>query len=213
LIIQPTRKPSDHPTRDAIIHVAMNLFAEKGYDSTSVADILNHAKVNSGSLYNYFDTKQGVLIAVLKAYRDGIERMLIAPAWEGIDDPIERVFALLSIYRELLKMTDCAYGCPIGSLALEIHEPDPAVRELLAANFSRWTEFVEGCFAAAGDRLPADTDKRALAQFTLTSMEGGVMLSRTYRTLEAFDAAVATLRDYISKLETSTKRPKQRKKS
>lgn len=191
----------------------MRLFAEKGYDSTSVADILKQANVNSGSLYHYFDTKQGVLLAVLEAYRDGIERMLISPAWEGVPDPIDRVFALLARYRELLKTTDCAYGCPIGSLALEIHEPDPAVRNLLAANFSRWTDFIEGCFAAASNRLPKGTNTRALAQFVLTTMEGGVMLSRTYRTLEAFDASVATLRDYILKLESSTKRPKRKKKS
>lgn len=189
----------------------MQLFAEKGYDSTSVADILKQANVNSGSLYHYFDTKQGVLMAVLEAYRDGIERMLIGPAWQGVCDPIERIFALLARYRELLKTSDCAYGCPIGSLALEIHEPDPPVRGLLAANFSRWIDFIEGCFVAA--RLPADANARALAQFVLTTMEGGVMLSRTYRTLEAFDASVANLRNYISKLESTSKRPKRRKKS
>jgi hypothetical protein len=36
-----------------------------------------------------------VLLAVLEMYRDGIYPMLLAPAWEGVDDPIERVFALL----------------------------------------------------------------------------------------------------------------------
>lgn len=190
----------------------MRLFAEKGYDSTSIADILQQANVNSGSLYHHFDTKQGVLIAVLETYRDGIEPMLIAPAWKDIADPIDRVFALLKRYRELLKMTDCAYGCPIGSLALEIHEPDPPVRALLAANFKRWTDFVESCFTAARNRFPKDTDTRALAQFVLTTMEGGVMLSRTYRSLDAFDASVATLKDYISKLQSPAKKPKQQRK-
>lgn len=190
----------------------MKLFAEKGYDSTSVADILKQANANSGSLYHYFDTKQGVLMAVLEKYRDGIERMLIAPAWEGVRDPIARIFALLERYRQLLTMTDCSYGCPIGSLALEIHEPDPPVRALLAANFSRWTDFVESCLAEARDRLPPDTNTRRLAQFVLTTMEGGVMLSRTYRNIEPFDAAVATLKDYFSKLESSNT-PDRRKKS
>jgi TetR/AcrR family transcriptional regulator, transcriptional repressor for nem operon len=213
LIIQSTDHPSSHPTRDTIIHVAMKLFAEKGYDSTSVADILSQANVNSGSLYHYFATKQGVLIAVLETYRDGIERMLIAPAWEGVPDPIGRVFALLDRYRQLLTMTDCSYGCPIGSLALEIHEPDPPVRALLAANFGRWTDFVESCLAGARDRLPPQTNTRRLAEFVLTTMEGGVMLSRTYRNIEPFDAAVATLKDYFSRLESSNKQPNRRKQS
>ena len=107
----------------------MRLFWEKGYGSTSVADLLAAAKVNSGSLYHFFPGKQDVLVAVLEAYHAGIDEMLLAPAWVGCDDPIEKVFALLAQYRRSIVATDCTYGCPIGSLALEIHEPDPPVRE------------------------------------------------------------------------------------
>lgn len=178
----------------------MRLFAEKGYHSTSVADILKESNVNAGSLYYQFETKQALLIAVLESYRDGIEAMLIMPAWAGVNDPIERVFALLGRYRQLLVTTECCYGCPIGNLALEIHEPDPPVRAVLAANFGRWTDFVGKCFAEARERLPAETDIHALAQLALATMEGGVMLSRTQRSLEPFDNSVKMLRDYVSRL-------------
>ena len=40
-----------------------------------------------------------------------------------------------------------------------------------------------------------------VAILVLNVMEGGVMQSRTHRTLEAFDASVAGLRDYIVRLE------------
>jgi AcrR family transcriptional regulator len=126
--------------------------------------------------------------------------MLLAPAWEGIPDPIERVFALLRRYRSALESTDCTYGCPIGSIALELHEPDPPVRERLAANFNAWVAAIEQCFVDAGDRLPADADRHALAVFALTTMEGGVMLSRTHRTLDDFDAAVRMLRAHVDLL-------------
>lgn len=192
-------------TRDRLVWAAMQLFSEKGYLSTSVADILREARANSGSLYHAFPTKQDLLLAVLEAYRDGIEPMLLRPAWEGVEDPIERVFALLRAYRGLLEMTDCLYGCPIGSLALELHEPDPPVRELLATNFEGWVRHVQGCFEAAGERLPADLDRRALGVLTLTVMEGGVMQARTHRTLEAFDAGVRMLRDYIDRLEADAR--------
>jgi TetR/AcrR family transcriptional repressor of nem operon len=79
------------PTRERILFAAMTLFSEKGYLSTSVADILREAGANSGSLYHFFPTKQDVLLAVLEMYRDGIYPMLLAPAWGGIDDPIERI--------------------------------------------------------------------------------------------------------------------------
>ena len=180
---------------------AMELFAAKGYHSTSVADILSRTQLNSGSLYHAFPGKQDILIAVLQAYRDGIGPMLLDPAWAGLSDPVERIFALLAAYRGMIVTSDCSYGCPIGSLALELHEADPAVRELLAANFSAWVAAIEACIAEAGDRLPADLDTRALAELVLTTMEGGVMQARTHRDVAYFDRSIAGLRQYFDLLE------------
>ena len=73
---------------------------------------------------------------MLDVYLAGINEMLVAPSWKGVDDPIERVFALLARYRLGIVQTECVYACPIGSLALEIHEPDPPVRKALAAQES-----------------------------------------------------------------------------
>ncbi len=187
-------------TRGRILFAAMRLFSEKGYGSTSVADILKEARANSGSLYNYFPTKQDVLAAVLAAYRDGITPMLLEPAWRGVTDPIERVFALLAAYRGLLEGSDCAYGCPIGSLALELHEPDPAISAVIAAKFDAWTGHVRGCFEAAAERFPPDTDLNRLAVLALTVMEGAVMQARTHRTLDHYDLCVAAFRDHLDLL-------------
>jgi TetR/AcrR family transcriptional repressor of nem operon len=197
-------------TKDRLVVTALQLFSEKGYESTSVTDILRAAKANSGSLYHFFPTKQDLLLEVLRRYRDGIGPMLLEPAWAGVDDPIERIFALLAGYRRALASTECLYGCPIGSLALEIHEPDPEVRELLAVNFDGWVAAVEGCYTAAGDRLPADCDRHALAVLTLNVMEGGVMQSRTYRALTTFDLSVAMLRDYVTRLGKEAKQERDK---
>jgi AcrR family transcriptional regulator len=194
--------PPAEATRERMLFAALQLFAAKGYQSTSIADILQAAQAHSGSLYHFFPTKQHLLIAVLETYRDGIEPMLLAPAWQSVSDPVERVFALLAAYRRMLSDSECLYGCPIGSLALELHEPDPAVRELLAVNFSGWVRHVKGCLDGARERLPADTDTGRLATFVLTTMEGGVMQARTHRTLATFDACVDSLRDYFNRLQS-----------
>src|SRR5262249_23629225 len=136
--------------RERVVLAAMQLFAQKGYGSTSVAEILLAADINAGSLYHVFPGKQDVLLAVLDAYFHGRHPRLLTPAWKGVADPIERVFALLARYRESLLATGCTYGCPIGSLALELHEPDPPVRELLARNFANWVDAIERCFVEAG---------------------------------------------------------------
>ncbi len=196
--------PPDVRTR--IVIAAMELFWAKGFSSTSIADILSRTQLNAGSLYHVFPGKQDVLIAVLEAYRDGIEENLLAPAWEGVEDPIERIFALLARYRWMILETDCTYGCPIGSLALELHEADPVVRQLLAVNFSNWAGAIERCLVAAGDRLPTDLDRRALAEFVLTTMEGGVMQARTHRDVGYFDRGVAALRDHFDMLQARAAR-------
>jgi len=179
----------------------MELFWLKGYGSTSIAEILSRTQINSGSLYHFFPGKQDLLLAVLEAYREGIGPMLLEPAWAGVGDPIEKVFALLARYRGLILETDCTYGCPIGSIALELHEPDEAVRRLLAENFTGWVAAIETCLQEAGDRLPASTDRRALAELVLTVMEGGVMQARTYRDVAYFDRSVEQLRTYFDALE------------
>jgi len=186
--------------RERIVEAAMDLFWAKGYNSTSVADLLSRTQLNSGSLYHAFPGKQDILIAVLERYRDGLYPMLVEPAWEGVDDPIERIFALLARYRWMIIESDCTYGCPIGSLALELHEADPVVRELLAVNFAGWVGAIERCLDDAGDCLPADLDRRALAEFVLTTMEGGVMQSRTHRDVAYLDRSVAALREHFDML-------------
>lgn len=193
-------------TRQRIVEAAMELFAAKGYNSTSISDILSRTQLNSGSLYHAFPGKQDILIAVLEAYRDGLYPMLIDPAWRGIDDPIERIFALLGKYRWLILETECTYGCPIGSLALELHEADPPVRELMAVNFAGWVGAIEACLNGAGRRLPRDLDRRALAEFVLTAMEGGVMQARTHRDVGHFDRGVAMLREHFDMLLAKAER-------
>jgi AcrR family transcriptional regulator len=187
-------------TRTRIVEAAMELFWLKGYNSTSIADILSRSQVNSGSLYYFFPGKQDVLLAVLEAYRDGIGPMLLEPAWAGVEDPIDKLFALLAGYRRAIIDTDCEYGCPIGSLALELHEPDPAVRALIAANFDAWIDAVETCLGGAADRFPQGTDLRAVAELALNVMEGGVMQARTYRDVAYFDRSVAQLRSCLDAL-------------
>jgi AcrR family transcriptional regulator len=187
-------------TRNRIVEAARELFAGRGYQATSLADLRAHAGVHSGSFYHAFPTKQALLIAVLTHYRDHIDERLIGPAWQGVADPIERVFALLARYRSFLEQSEMMFGCPIGSIALELRDPDPEVRQVLAENFDAWIKRVEACYAEAARQRGIAIDARALAIFTLTTMEGAVMLARTYRDVGSFDIAIGQLRDHVARV-------------
>jgi TetR/AcrR family transcriptional regulator, transcriptional repressor for nem operon len=196
-------------TRERILQSALELFAAKGYASTSIDEVLRKSAAKPGSLYHFFPGKEDLLVAVLDAHREKIDAMLLQPAWIGYEDPIERVFALLARYRMLIVATDCEYGCPIGSLALEMHKARKPVRERISANFVAWTDAVHRCYLDAADRFEAGTNLRELAEFTLTTMEGGVMQSRTFRDVSYFDRSVKQLRQYVrSLMKTPKKRPR-----
>ncbi len=187
-------------TRERLIEAAIALFWEKGYANTSMTDILAAAKANSGSFYHFFSSKEDLLLAVLDRYTAMLHPALLEPAWEGVTDPIERIFALLARYRIIILQTDCTYGCPIGRLALEIGPEQREVHRLLAENFDGWAAAVRECLERAADRLPGDVDRERLSQFVLAVMEGGVMLSRSHRDVKPFDQAVAELRAYFNRL-------------
>lgn len=178
----------------------MELFQQQGYGATGVAQILKAAGARSGSLYYFFPTKEDLLLAVLERYKQMLWPVLLEPIFSRIDDPIERIFGLLDGYRQFILATEFTYGCPIGNLALELSNTHPKVRDLIAENFQGWRDAVEQCLDDVANRLPADLDKAALASFVLTVMEGGVMQTRAYQSLEPFDEAVTQLRDYFDRL-------------
>jgi len=179
---------------------ALELFWEKGFGETSLAEVIARAKVHPGSLYHYFKTKEGLLIAALERLSEMLYPALLAPAWEKVDDPLERIFALLGRYREAILATNFAYGCPVGRLAVEISPGMVEAHGKIAANFEGWSRAVRECLVAAGDRLPSGTDLTGLSRFVLTVMEGGVMQARSYRSIEPFDQSVAQLREYMNRL-------------
>lgn len=187
-------------TRERIIQTAMELFVFQGYERTGLAQIAKRASVLPGSLYHFFPSKEDLLRATLEARLRLLWPEVLEPIWARIDDPIERVFGLLDGYRQMLTMTEYQHGCPIGNLVLELTESHPKVRELLAQNFDNWKKAIADCFRAAEDRLPSRLDSDQLATFALTTMEGAVMLARTYRNIDAYDQSIASFRDYIEGL-------------
>jgi len=193
-------------TRERILEVARRLFHEQGYHATGVSTILREADVRSGSLYYFFESKEALLVEVLNWYLEALHPMVMGPAEGLTDDPVERVFGLLDLYRTGLGKTGCTLGCPIGNLALELGDNHPQIRTLIDQNFHNWAAAVRKWLDDAGDRLPSSLDREALARFILTVMEGGVMQSRAAGSLEPMDRSISQLREYFNHLEAAAKR-------
>ena len=206
-------KPS---TRDRILQAAVELFWAHGYAGTGMAEVLKKADANSGSFYFFFTSKEDLLMAVLEWYQQNLGPVLLEPVFKQSKDPIRRIFLLLEKYRQNVLMTEFAFGCPLGRLALEIEPDRRLVHDRIAANFTGWALAVEELLkeAVAQGRLPADCQVRQLSRFVLTVMEGAVMQARSYQLIEPFDDCISQLRIHFQQLETLAAgkgRPKKRK--
>jgi TetR/AcrR family transcriptional repressor of nem operon len=91
---------------------------------------------------------------------------------------------------------------------LEIDPENRPAHKLIAENFQGWIGAVRECVAQMKNRLPRNTDPEALSTYVLAVMEGGVMLSRSYGSVEPFDRAVKQLREHFRLLLEARKRNK-----
>jgi TetR/AcrR family transcriptional regulator, transcriptional repressor for nem operon len=203
--------PQAVPTRDRLVNSARYLFWERGFAGTSMADLLAHAEVNSGSFYHFFESKEALLREVLEGYLFALRPMVVDPAFATTDEPAERIFAILAGYRERILMTDSKYGCPLGRLALEIDPENRPAHALIAKNFQGWIGAVRECLDELKPRLPRGTNLDALATYVLAVMEGGVMLSRSYGSVDPFDRTVTQLRQHFQLLLGTKPSPKKKK--
>jgi len=74
-------------TRGQLLAIAKRLFAQQGYDGTSIETVLREANVSRGALYHHFAGKEALFAAVLEAVEADVAR-LIATAVEGLTDPV-----------------------------------------------------------------------------------------------------------------------------
>jgi AcrR family transcriptional regulator len=74
-------------TRGQLIAIATRMFAERGYDDTSIEAVLREAGVSRGSLYHHFPSKEALFEAVVKAVDDSFGAQTLAAA-SGADGPV-----------------------------------------------------------------------------------------------------------------------------
>lgn len=95
MAIKPTtRELKSRETRERIVEVAQELFAQYGYHAVSVKDIAAQAGVTTGALYHHFKNKEDLMSAVFDLHDLGFEKTLRSRIEQ--DDPIEGIISFLS---------------------------------------------------------------------------------------------------------------------
>jgi AcrR family transcriptional regulator len=93
-------------TREKILRTARRLFAENGYDATPTRDIARAAGIATGTLFNYFPTKEAIVACLAgEAVTEAVSEVLAALEAPGraTDTLEEDLFALIAISLRKLK--------------------------------------------------------------------------------------------------------------
>ncbi len=168
-------------TRERIIRAAAELVAERGVAGSALDDVRGRAHASKSQLYHYFADRDDLLRAVARAASDevvGGQAELFTQL-----DTIDGLRAWAEALVTLQQTRNAKGGCPIGSLAGQLAEQDEGARLELADGLDRWeTAIREGLerMAARGELHPG-ADPAALAQNTLASVQGGLLLTQVRR--------------------------------
>lgn len=175
------------------MRTAARLFAKQGYGQTGVNQIMKDAGATSGSFYHFFPAKEDLLLAVLDTAGEDLEIEVFEKAIAVTADPVERVLAVIEAWRSLLIEHDFALGSPIGTLAAELSDSHPHIRQRTAELYERMVSRVQQWLVDAGEALSQDIDRRNLAMHVVAVMEGAIVVARACRDLAIFDAAMTSL--------------------
>ena len=89
-----------------ILNVAETLFAEKGFDGTSIRDISKEAKINVAMVSYYFGSKEKLLESLVLYKTSGLKERLVNLIDEKLE-PIEKINKLIALY---INRLDCNRG-------------------------------------------------------------------------------------------------------
>lgn len=157
-------------TRDKLINSAKKLFYERGFNGTSIDDILKDAGCNKGSLYHLFKSKKELLLAVIK------ER--IAYNLELKYKDIYIVENPLQYLKHKLLTTDnfdFKHGCALNNLVQEMSPNDNDVAKALLKVYDDLEHFY---FLALQDMEMSDEEKKSLAKMMVATVEGAIMAAK-----------------------------------
>ncbi|MEM7076920.1 MAG: TetR/AcrR family transcriptional regulator [Pseudomonadota bacterium] len=178
------RKPD---TRSRILDIAEAAVLEKGFEATSIEEIVAGAEISRGGFFYHFRDKNALARAMLERYIEAEELLyddLFARARELNDDPLHSMLVGLKLLAEMLEEMPSGHpGCVIASTAYQDRLFDEGVRDLNRQAILGWRKRFRGMFEEIAESydtsLPVNLD--ALGDMVSSVVEGGLVLQRALR--------------------------------
>ncbi len=193
-------------TRQRIMDVAQEAVLAKGFDATSIEEIVASAEITKSGFFYHFRDKNALAYALIERHieiEDQLFDELFARASELSDDPLQQLLIGLKLLAELLSdIPEGHPGCIVATAAYQDRLFDNNVREAnrraVLGWRSRFRKILEGVQSAYP--MNEDVDLDHLADMFSVVIEGGLILSRAVNDPRMTEQQVLLLRSYLGLL-------------
>ncbi|WP_281234362.1 TetR/AcrR family transcriptional regulator [Flavobacterium gelatinilyticum] len=125
-------------TRLTILQKAFELIYTKGYQTTSIDEIIATTKVTKGAFYYHFKTKDEMGIAIIEdILKPTMQEHFLKPT-EASENPIEDFYNMIAYLLLEDPFLQIKYGCPVGNLTQEMSPWNAKFSEALAELVNSW---------------------------------------------------------------------------
>lgn len=161
--------------RNRVIDVAAAAFQMRGYNATSINDILKLSGVSGGALHHHFPTKKHLIEAVLK------ERIAVevdetwARAVREAPDAMTGILSVFALVADALDAQGSVSGCPLGNIALELSRSDEELRALIGTEYRKWREAIVAKLRMEERKM---TDPEGFAVMAVALFTGAMSLAK-----------------------------------
>ncbi|GGQ45728.1 TetR family transcriptional regulator [Streptomyces mutabilis] len=159
---------------DAALQSALELFWRRGYEATSVADLVEHLGIGRASIYATFGSKHELYLKAMDRYVESRDPLLLAelsqpgPALPAVRAVVRRFAAEAASPKGRLN------GCFVTNTAAELAPHDTAAARRVEMSWEHVETLLHSSLvrARAQGELPEDRDPRALARMLLVLLQG-----------------------------------------
>ncbi|MFC4766770.1 TetR/AcrR family transcriptional regulator [Effusibacillus consociatus] len=188
-------------TRVMILEKAAGLLNRQGYLSTPISEIMQETGLEKGGIYNHFTSKEELAI---QAFHHSVNTMRqhFAKAYQNKTSSVDRLFAVMDVFRELGDNPPLPGGCPLMNAAIESDDAHPVlsseVRQAMAQLYNMMKKTV--LQGIQEKELSDKADADAVATVLISTLEGALMMTKLYKDSIYMERAIDHLKTYIESL-------------
>lgn len=166
----PYSKDHKQQSRQRILQSAVRLFTRKGFDSTSIDEVMADAELTRGAFYAHFKSKQDLYAQAIASTPVFSQLTKTKP-----DDMDERLWLaqLIGGYLSKVHVDKVDLPCPLAFLVTDVAVSEPATRQAYTDVYLKMNQLIR-----AYTRNFARADKESVMAVT-AMMIGGVAVART----------------------------------